>query len=286
MSTTTCEDSTSKCDICLQDEITLKCNSCEFNSSQKCISKWFSSCGNFLCPHCKKEKSYEIDYSKIVFKKKEEDDDIGQIAQIMSSLDIFAVLQILNETTNGNLFNIVRSENQERLRDMINDYTSGRMRNINVVAGVIRPQQTRHRPPRTRTGRNGTNQQTPTQTPPENPQIPQQTQELINPVFSQLPIDIVVSEILKEGQMFSPETFVRNFNTLPIQIRAQWSYKPVKMEIDGVEETIAYTISRINEQEQEQDQEVYEDTEDTTEDTTEEPIDDDGNVSDSDLIVE
>ena len=46
--------------------------------------------------------------------------------------------------------------------------------------------------------------------------------------------------------MFSPDTFIRNYNSLPIQIRAQWSYKPIKMEIDGVEEIIAYSISKVN----------------------------------------
>jgi hypothetical protein len=70
--------------------------------------------------------------------------------------------------------------------------------------------------------------------------------EMVMINFSELPLDIVVSEILKENQLFSPQLFIKNFNKLPIQIRAKWNYTSIKMRIDGKEEIIAYKITKAN----------------------------------------
>jgi hypothetical protein len=65
----------------------------------------------------------------------------------------------------------------------------------------------------------------------------------INPVFSLFSIEeLVESGILTSGQLFYPDTFVENFNTLPIEIRSRLSYKSITTEIDGVEEIVAYMI--------------------------------------------
>jgi hypothetical protein len=205
-----------KCDICLEKKsiLPLKCNHCEFCSHEECLVTWFSSCNNYLCPHCKKERSYDIDYSKVVFSK--EDEDIPSIIAMMSHLDIETIIEILSDTLNIDIFN-----NQSR-----RDHIENRFREL---------------------GHNFEPVQEP-------------VQEIINPVFSQILLEIIVSELLQEGQMFAPETFIRDFNILPIQIRAKWSYLPVTMEIDGNQEVIAYKIIKTRDELEHQD--IFEDIED------------------------
>ena len=84
-----------KCDVCFGLKTTIKCTDCTFNTCMKCIEKWFTSCGNFLCPQCKKERTYLIDYSKIKFKPREEP-DLEELVQAMSQVDIISeVLRIV-----------------------------------------------------------------------------------------------------------------------------------------------------------------------------------------------
>jgi hypothetical protein len=217
-----------KCDICLETKLTIiGCESCKFCVHESCLIKWFSSCGNCLCPHCKKEKSYKIDYSKVVYAPKE-DDDINSIIQMIGQLDIETIMDVLHATIGTSIFNVPRRNNDNTLHQLINEYIQRENSdNDNSISEQVSQNE---------------------------------MGEIINPVFSQLPLDIVVSEILKEGQMFAPDTFIRNFNTLPIQIRAKWTYKPVKMQIDGREEIIAYVISKTDDDPNTEDEEdIYED---------------------------
>jgi hypothetical protein len=59
--------------------------------------------------------------------------------------------------------------------------------------------------------------------------------------FSNLGLD-VIEQIVEDGRMFPSENFVHNFNNWPDNIRTQWGYNPVTMNIDDNEETIAYSI--------------------------------------------
>jgi hypothetical protein len=125
-----------KCDICLEkknDDKPIKCNDCEFSSHEECLIKWFSSCNNYLCPHCKKEKSYNIDYRSITFSKEEQDDDISAIIHMMSSLDIQTIIDILNDTANTNFDNQQRRNRIDNgIINLINEISNEISNNINV----------------------------------------------------------------------------------------------------------------------------------------------------------
>jgi hypothetical protein len=59
--------------------------------------------------------------------------------------------------------------------------------------------------------------------------------------FSNLSLN-VIEQIVEDGRMFPSENFEQNFNNWPDNIRTQWGYNPVTMNIDDNEETIAYSI--------------------------------------------
>jgi hypothetical protein len=61
--------------------------------------------------------------------------------------------------------------------------------------------------------------------------------------FSNLNLNII-EQIVEDGRMFPSENFIQNFNNWPDNIRTQWGYNVVTMNIDDVEETIAYSIFR------------------------------------------
>ncbi len=61
--------------------------------------------------------------------------------------------------------------------------------------------------------------------------------------FSNLSLNLI-EQIVEDGRIFPSENFVQNFNNWPNNIITQWGYNPVVMNIDDVEETIAYSIHR------------------------------------------
>lgn len=62
--------------------------------------------------------------------------------------------------------------------------------------------------------------------------------------FSNLSLNII-EQIVEDGRMFPSENFVQNFNNWPDNIRTQWGYNSVTMNIDDNEETIAYSIYHL-----------------------------------------
>ena len=79
--------------------------------------------------------------------------------------------------------------------------------------------------------------------PHEQPTPREEMPEIIIPYFRDLPSEIL-SEIIKDGQMFAPYIFVENYNSLSDEFRNRFFYEPVEMVIDEVSELIAYRIIR------------------------------------------
>lgn len=77
----------------------------------------------------------------------------------------------------------------------------------------------------------------------------------------------VLNEILRDGQLFAPENFEDNFQKWPAVIRDMWTWIPVTMDIDDVQEVVGYTLRYKNppppqEDEDEDDEEHNEDESD------------------------
>ncbi len=65
--------------------------------------------------------------------------------------------------------------------------------------------------------------------------------EVIISDFSNLNIN-VIEQIIRNGRIFPSENFIQNFNNWPENIRDNWRYDPITMNIDDTEEIIAYSI--------------------------------------------
>jgi len=61
------------------------------------------------------------------------------------------------------------------------------------------------------------------------------------PCFENLPLEIL-NEIIKVGRLFTVQDFIRNYNTLPNEIKIIYTYEPIEMIIGNITEIIAYRI--------------------------------------------
>jgi hypothetical protein len=67
--------------------------------------------------------------------------------------------------------------------------------------------------------------------------------EIAIPCFKNLPVE-VLHELIRDGQMFSPDIFVENYESLPDELKSKYTYEPVQMIIDEVPEVLAYRMIR------------------------------------------
>jgi len=70
------------------------------------------------------------------------------------------------------------------------------------------------------------------------------------PCFKNLSIE-VLRDLLKDGQLFAPDTFEDNYNSLPQELKLIFDYESVEMAIDEVVEVIAFRIIKRNEENEE-----------------------------------
>jgi hypothetical protein len=67
--------------------------------------------------------------------------------------------------------------------------------------------------------------------------------EIAIPCFKNLPTEVLY-ELIRDGQMFSPDIFEENYNALPDEFKSRYTYEPVQMIIDDVPEILAFRMIR------------------------------------------
>jgi hypothetical protein len=202
------DDVSNACGVCLKHLETIKCNECNFDSCEECIIEWFSKAKTYSCPQCRSTKSYDIDYSKITY----------PLDEAFSKLSIA-------------IQNLIINNSRERFVELVTTiFKDTNNTDNNIIDNLLRI----------------FNEEQEEIVEEEQEEIVEEEQEIIHPNFTDIPLDIVVNEMLKDGQSFFPDIFLENFNNLPQFIQSQWNYEPLILCIDGIDEIVKYTIKKNN----------------------------------------
>ena len=52
----------------------------------------------------------------------------------------------------------------------------------------------------------------------------------------------IINDILQEGRVFPSDNFIANYENWPESVKNKWTYKPVTMPIDDIQEIVGYEI--------------------------------------------